>query len=105
MGRGGNDVSGIQSQIEEHAVRGRVTIALAFALVLSVIPAVFAQGVEGIEIVHVRGPIYLLAGAGANITVSAGPDGVLLVDSGAAQSSDSVLRAIRELQRQITTAE
>jgi glyoxylase-like metal-dependent hydrolase (beta-lactamase superfamily II) len=86
-------------------VRGRAAIALAFVLVLPVIPAVVAQNAEGIEIVHVRGPIYLLAGAGANITVSAGPDGVLLVDSGAPQSSDSILRAIRELQRQITTAE
>ena len=60
---------------------------------------------DPIEIVHVRGPIYLLAGAGGNITLSAGPDGVLLVDSGAAQMSDKAVAAIRQLQKQITTAE
>jgi glyoxylase-like metal-dependent hydrolase (beta-lactamase superfamily II) len=62
-----------------------------------------AQGGESIEIVHVRGPIYLLAGAGANITLSAGPDGVLLVDSGLAAMSAPVLNAIRQLQQQTTS--
>ncbi len=37
---------------------------------------------QNIEIVPVRGHIYLLAGAGANITLSAGPDGVFMVDAG-----------------------
>lgn len=86
-------------------MRVRLAIALGAALLWPALRESFAQGGDGIEIVHVRGPIYLLGGAGANITISAGPDGVLLVDSGAAQMSDSVLRAIRELQRQITNAE
>ena len=38
-----------------------------------------------IEIVPVRGHIYLLAGAGANITLSVGPDGVFMVDAGLPQ--------------------
>jgi glyoxylase-like metal-dependent hydrolase (beta-lactamase superfamily II) len=78
------------------------TITL-FAALLVVLPVafVFAQS-DDIEVVHVRGPIYLLAGAGGNITVSAGPDGVLLVDSGTAQMSDRVIAAIRQLQRQVT---
>lgn len=54
-----------------------------------------------IEIVPVRGHIYLLAGAGGNITLSVGPDGVLLVDSGLAQYADKVLAAIRQLSREI----
>ena len=54
-----------------------------------------------IQILPVRGNIYMLLGAGGNITVSIGRDGVLLVDSGLAQSSDQVLRAIRELQDQL----
>ena len=80
------------------------TITL-FAALLVALPVafVFAQSDDGIEVVHVRGPIYLLVGAGGNITVSAGPDGVLLVDSGAAQMSDRVIAAIRQLQRQVTT--
>jgi cyclase len=63
------------------------------------------QNASNIEVLHVRGPIYLLAGAGGNITLSAGPDGVLVVDSGSAQASAKVVDAIRQLQKQITTAE
>ena len=38
-----------------------------------------------IEILPVRGNIYALMGAGANIVASVGPDGVLLVDAGTAR--------------------
>lgn len=41
--------------------------------------------------------IYLLHGAGANITVQVGDDGVLLVDTGTADASDKVLAAVRRL--------
>lgn len=58
------------------------------------------QIVEGIEIVHVRGPVYMLVGGGANVTVSVGPDGALVVDSGAAGRSAALVAAIRTLQRQ-----
>jgi len=54
-----------------------------------------------IEIVPVRGHIYMLAGAGGNITISIGPDGVLLVDSGLAQMSERVLTAINQLSQQL----
>jgi len=84
----------------------RAAIILAVALLAAVSASeALAQSQNEIEVVHVRGPIYLVAGAGANITVSAGPDGVLLVDSGVAQLSDRVVSRIRELQRQITAAE
>jgi cyclase len=55
-----------------------------------------------VEIVPVRGHIYMLAGAGGNITVSIGPDGVLLVDSGLAQMSDQVLAAIDQLRQRVS---
>jgi cyclase len=58
-----------------------------------------------VEVLRVRGHVYLLSGAGANITLSAGPDGVLMVDSGTAQMSDKVIAAIRQLQRQLSTTE
>jgi glyoxylase-like metal-dependent hydrolase (beta-lactamase superfamily II) len=62
--------------------------------------AILAQreAAGGLDVVHVRGPVYLLVGAGANITVSVGPDGVLLVDAGRADATDTVLAAIRRLQ-------
>src|SRR6059036_2812 len=66
---------------------------------------VYAQQNQNTEVgvLHVRGPIYMLVGAGGNITVSAGPDGVLMVDSGVAQMSEKVLAAIRQLQMDVNT--
>jgi glyoxylase-like metal-dependent hydrolase (beta-lactamase superfamily II) len=54
-----------------------------------------------IQVLPVRGNIYVLQGAGANITVSIGRDGVLMVDSGLAAMGDQVLAAIRRLQNQL----
>ena len=50
-------------------------------------------------VLPVRGNIYVLMGAGANITLSVGLDGVLTVDSGSAEMSDQVLAAIRGVQQ------
>src|ERR1700733_8551641 len=71
------------------------------ALSLGLVTAL-AQPKPHVEIVPVRGHIYMLAGAGGNITVSIGPDGVLLVDSGLAQMSDQVLAALRQLQQRVS---
>jgi cyclase len=49
----------------------------------------------------VRKNIWMLVGAGTNITASVGPDGVMLVNSGDAQSSARVLAAVQELQGQL----
>src|SRR5207302_3820102 len=57
-----------------------------------------------IEAIPVRGHIYLIGGAGSNITVSAGPDGVFLVDSGTAANADKVIAAIKSLQARLQLA-
>jgi glyoxylase-like metal-dependent hydrolase (beta-lactamase superfamily II) len=54
-----------------------------------------------LRVLPVRGNIYVLQGAGANITVSIGRDGVLMVDSGLASAGDQVLAVIRRLQDQL----
>jgi len=60
------------------------------------------QGQPGqLQFLPVRGNIYMLQGAGANITVSIGRDGVLMVDSGLQSVGDQVLAAIRRLQNQL----
>lgn len=46
---------------------------------------------------HVQGHVYLLVGAGGNIAVQIGDDGVLVVDTGLPQHADKVLAAIRTL--------
>jgi glyoxylase-like metal-dependent hydrolase (beta-lactamase superfamily II) len=83
----------------------------ALAAVAVALPRVTAQGQppQGqppqVQVLPVRGNIYMLLGAGGNITLSVGKDGVLMVDSGLAQSSDQVLRAIRELQERLDLRE
>src|ERR1700742_4851978 len=75
------------------------TPLLAFWLAVS---TALAQPKPHVEIVPVRGHIYMLAGAGGNITVSIGPDGVLLVDSGLAEMSDQVLAAVDQLRQRLS---
>lgn len=60
-----------------------------------------ASAPPGIRVLRVRNQIYLLQGAGANITASIGPDGVLLVDAGQSQLTGDLLTAIRGLQREL----
>jgi len=50
-----------------------------------------------IETLQVRDNIYMLVGAGGNITVQVGDDGVLIVDTQFAALSDKILAAIGEL--------
>ncbi len=49
----------------------------------------------------VRENIWMLVGAGTNITASVGPDGVFIVNAGEAQASERVLSALDELQAQL----
>ena len=46
---------------------------------------------------HVQGNVHLIVGAGSNIAVQVGEDGVLVVDTGAAERTEAVLAAIRAL--------
>jgi cyclase len=50
-----------------------------------------------VHLLPVQGNVYMLVGAGGNITVQIGDDGVLLVDAGLAGTSDKVYAAIRTL--------
>jgi cyclase len=66
---------------------------------LAVFGALLAPGQQNSEIqtIPVQGNIYLLTGAGGNITVQVGDQGVLLVDTGLPQMSDKILAAVRKL--------
>jgi cyclase len=55
------------------------------------------QSSGGIEILKVQGNVYLLTGAGSNVTVQVGDTGVLVVDTGAAERAEQVVAAIRTL--------
>ena len=51
----------------------------------------------GLEAVKVRKNFYMLAGAGGNIGVQIGSDGIVLVNTGAPNTSDKVLAALKTL--------
>jgi glyoxylase-like metal-dependent hydrolase (beta-lactamase superfamily II) len=75
------------------------------ALILSCISSV-ANGQQNqnlnnveVHILPVQGNVYLLVGAGSNITVQIGTDGVLVVDAQYAPLSDKILAAIRTLSK------
>ena len=57
-----------------------------------------------IHVMPVQGNIYMLVGAGANITVSVGLDGIMLVDAGAAQMSAKVLATVLKLATDVTAS-
>ena len=51
----------------------------------------------GLRLRRVQGSVYMLSGAGANIAVQVGSDGVLIVDSGRADMANAVIVALRQL--------
>jgi glyoxylase-like metal-dependent hydrolase (beta-lactamase superfamily II) len=84
------------------AVRRLVVVALLFVAA----PAGFVRAQQDqspdsaeIQVLPVQGNIYLIAGAGGNITMQVGQQGVLLVDTGSAPLSGKVLSSIRKLSR------
>ncbi len=56
-----------------------------------------SQATGDVRVVPVQGNVYLLAGAGGNMAVQIGEDGVLLVDTGARGVTDKVVAAIGRL--------
>jgi cyclase len=51
----------------------------------------------GLDVVQVRPNFYMIAGAGGNIGVQIGVDGVVLVNAGTAANTDKVLAALKKL--------
>jgi cyclase len=69
------------------------TLAAAFAVLAS--GAVADNG--DLDVVQVRPNFYMIAGAGGNIGMQIGSDGVVLVNAGAAEASSRVLAAVRKI--------
>src|SRR6185295_6587897 len=96
----GNDVSRISNEDKtmKSVLFGLIVAALCC---LDVTAAQQNQNLNGVE-VHVlpaQGNVYMLVGAGSNITVQVGSDGVLVVDAEFAPLSEKVLAAIRTLSK------
>lgn len=52
---------------------------------------------DELQVWPVQGKVYMLVGAGANLTVQVGDDGILLVDTGLPGKADAVFKAIRSI--------
>jgi glyoxylase-like metal-dependent hydrolase (beta-lactamase superfamily II) len=85
----------------------RRTVHLVFAAVAAVALLVSARvgaqqqdfSAVQVRVLPAQGNVYMLAGAGGNMTVQVGSDGVLIVDTQFAQMSDKLLAAIRGLSK------
>jgi cyclase len=77
----------------------RNSLKMALVATFMVVPAALAQQTVPAElhVLPVQGNVYMLVGAGGNITLQIGKEGVLLVDTGLAQNSDKILAEIRKL--------
>jgi cyclase len=74
-----------------------MALALAGAGFLCSSRASAQQPAAVLHVLPVQGSVYMLVGAGGNITLQIGKEGVLLVDTGLAQNSDKVLAEVRKL--------
>jgi cyclase len=81
-----------------------VTCALAAAVLVGALVAARVahaqQASPNVEVFRVRPNFYMISGAGANIGVQVGPDGLVVVDSGTQEASTAVLAEIRKLSDQ-----
>jgi glyoxylase-like metal-dependent hydrolase (beta-lactamase superfamily II) len=57
-----------------------------------------------VHVMPVQGNVYLLVADGTNITVSVGPEGAALVNTGSPEMSDKILAAVNQLTQQVVAA-
>jgi glyoxylase-like metal-dependent hydrolase (beta-lactamase superfamily II) len=55
---------------------------------------------QALETIQIRPNVFVIFGAGSNITAHVGEDGIILVDSGSAAMADAVVRAVKVLSPQ-----
>ena len=84
------------------AYRAAGTLVLACGVLAGTAPDTVVaqarpQNSDGLDVVKVRDNVFMIAGAGGNITAHVGPAGVIVVDSGSGAMSDKALAAISRL--------
>jgi cyclase len=92
------------SKTVNRSVKCRITywpVTAAIGFVLCSAGASFAAEPDsgGLDVVQVRPNFFMIAGAGGNVGVQIGVDGVVLVDAGSGGASDQVLAAIQKLTK------
>ncbi len=82
----------------ESSVKNVLRSAVGLA-VCGLLSASIAAQDGGLDVVKVRKNFYMIAGAGGNIGVQIGSDGIVLVNTGAAATTDKVLAALKTADR------
>jgi cyclase len=74
-------------------------LGIVFAAIVAELPARAqeAPAQSRLQVFPIQGNVYMIAGAGGNIAVQVGVDGVVLVDAGSSASTDDVLAAIKTI--------
>ncbi len=85
--------------IQADKIKTKLIAAICLASLLISTISIARQNFDDVEIqvLHVQGNIYMLVGAGGNITLQAGEQGVMIVDTMYAPLSDKVYAAIRSV--------
>src|ERR1041384_5035781 len=78
-------------------MKKKVTIGSLVLLIATLASAQQEFFQVGIKTIHVAKNIYMLQGAGGNIGVSAGPDGILIVDDQFAPLAEKIEAALKQL--------
>jgi cyclase len=71
------------------------------AVVLATIAAgIVVSAQTDLDVIRIRDNVFMVAGAGANITVQFGTDGAVVVDAGTPRNADAVVAAIKKITPQ-----
>ncbi len=85
-------------QILTPGITGWTMAAVFVTLACSAVSSYAAEAENGeLDVVRVRPNFYMIAGAGGNIGVQIGSDGIVLVNAGTEAASSQVLAALRKL--------
>src|ERR1051325_9024963 len=78
-------------------IAGLLFIAAAVACAGLVAPSAQTPAAAPLPSLKVQGAVYMVVGAGGNIALEIGEDGVVLVDSGPAEAAPRVIATVRSL--------
>jgi len=92
--------SSIMTQPKALVYTGLGAIALALLAVAPALAQAPRAAAPGLETIKVRENVYAIFGAGSNITVHVGEDGLILVDSGSTAAAEQVVAAVKAISPQ-----
>src|SRR5205823_14009082 len=81
-----------------HALRFRIRLMLGAIAAALIFAAVDARA-QQLDTVQIRPNVWVIFGAGGNVTVHLGEDGVILVDSGSEPMVDRTLDAVKAITK------